>query len=164
MTNDDSAVFVARLTSLAELLGEPMTPTRLAGYVGACDDLDLADLAAALNDCARTCKFFPKPAEIRERVAEAEHERTRLAMDLERAERMARQALEPPVPQMQLSARYVEPELTPEERAAQSQWIAGLWEGFRDKWRQIAGLKAMDGPPPQTLVQIEDWRRQAGQR
>ena len=57
-----------RLTLLAEVLGEPISPVRLAGYRAALDDLPVVDLVAALNDCANTCKFFPKPVEIRLRV------------------------------------------------------------------------------------------------
>ena len=159
MTPDESAQFIGRLTMLAELLGEPMTPTRLAGYVGTCDDLDISDLVDALNDCARTCKYFPRPVEIRDRVAEVQHIRARLEMDQERAERLARQELETPAPPRELPAHYVEPEMTPEERAAQSERIATLWAGFREKWLEVAGRKAMPIEPPQTLTQIQAWRR-----
>ena len=68
MTNTDAEVFITRLALLAEVLAEPMTPTRLVGYRAALNDLVFDDVVAALNDCAKTCVFFPKPAEIRERV------------------------------------------------------------------------------------------------
>lgn len=68
MTDAEAGHFAARLALLAEVFNEPMTPTRIAGYRAATNDLVYDDLAAALNDCAKTCVFFPKPAEIRERV------------------------------------------------------------------------------------------------
>lgn len=68
MTDHDAEVFVTKLAILAEVFNEPMSPTRLVGYRAALNDLVFDDVAAALNDCAKTCVFFPKPAEIRERV------------------------------------------------------------------------------------------------
>jgi hypothetical protein len=67
---------MARLNLLAEVLAESLTPTRIAGYRAALDDLALADLVVALNECAKHCTFFPKPAEIRAR-AEAHAAATR---------------------------------------------------------------------------------------
>lgn len=81
MTDANAGHFAARLTLLAEVFNEPMTPTRIAGYRAALNDLVFDDLAAALNDCAKTCTFFPKPAEIRERVKVARQ----LRMERERA-------------------------------------------------------------------------------
>lgn len=81
MTDTDAEVFITRLALLAEVLAEPMTPTRLVGYRAALNDLVFDDLAAALNDCAKTCVFFPKPAEIRDRVKVARQ----LRLERERA-------------------------------------------------------------------------------
>jgi hypothetical protein len=65
MNTHDERRLVEALTSLAEILGEAVTPGRIAGYVLALDDLDAADLVAAIGAWAREERFFPKPCELR---------------------------------------------------------------------------------------------------
>lgn len=67
-----------RLAALAEVLAEPLSPVRIAGYRAALDDLPAAEVFAAIGEAAKACKFFPRPAELREIVAR-EHDRRALA-------------------------------------------------------------------------------------
>lgn len=48
------------------LAAEPLTTDRVNFYVEALSDLPLADVLEAVRMSARTMKFFPKPAELRE--------------------------------------------------------------------------------------------------
>lgn len=48
------------------LVGEPLTTDRLNFYVATLDDLPLSMVLHAIQLAAKTCKFFPRPAEIRE--------------------------------------------------------------------------------------------------
>lgn len=69
MTDRESVEFAERLTLLAEALGGQLTPARVALYRAALDDLPFDRVREALNLSARTCKFFPKPVEVRELVS-----------------------------------------------------------------------------------------------
>lgn len=55
------------LTALAELLGRPMSAPAIALYLKAIEDLEANEAVEALNACARESKYFPAPAELRER-------------------------------------------------------------------------------------------------
>lgn len=87
MWNDDERDrFFKQLAVVAETLGEPMSPVRLAGYCDALEDLPLDPVSAGLRKAMRECRFFPKPAEIREMAKKtAEWGRH---LDRERAARM----------------------------------------------------------------------------
>jgi hypothetical protein len=67
--DDDKDQFFKQLTVLAETLGEPMSPVRLAGYCSALEDLPLEGVAIGMQEAMKKCRFFPKPAEIRELMA-----------------------------------------------------------------------------------------------
>ena len=157
MTEPEALQFAGRLTLLAEVLSEPMTPTRLAGYRAALDDLAFDDIAVALNDCAKTCKFFPKPVEIRLRVGALQDAREMRALrawqDAEEAQAVAQlPAYEPPAPP---------PVLTPEEQAERQARIDAGWQALFAKAKALASEKAM--PPareePSTVIQIRQWRK-----
>jgi hypothetical protein len=64
MNATEQEQFMVRLAVLAEIYGEPMSPTRLEGYTQLLGDQDIRDLAPALEACAKVCTFFPKPIDI----------------------------------------------------------------------------------------------------
>ncbi len=64
--DDEKDRFYKQLTVLAETLGEPMTPVRLAGYCSALEDVPLATIAVGMREAMRSCRYFPRPVEIRE--------------------------------------------------------------------------------------------------
>jgi hypothetical protein len=58
--------FFRQLTVLAETLGEPLTPVRLAGYCAALEDVPAQAVLIGIGEAMRTCRFFPKPVELRD--------------------------------------------------------------------------------------------------
>ena len=85
-TDSEKDQFYKRLTVLAETMGEPMSPIRLTGYCEALEPVPFPAVLIGLRAAAEECRFFPKPAEIRElgvesrewrRLREAAFERTR---------------------------------------------------------------------------------------
>ena len=58
--------FVRSMLVLGEIYGEPVSDLRLEGYLDALNDLPGEDVLDALRASPRTCKFFPRPADIRE--------------------------------------------------------------------------------------------------
>lgn len=69
MTSDDIVAFTGALTELAGVYAEPIDQSRVSTYFRVLSDLSLEAVLTAMDDAARTCRFFPKPVEIRERVA-----------------------------------------------------------------------------------------------
>jgi len=65
-TADEREVFYKSLALLAETLGEALSPGRMAGYVAALDDAPFGAVQIGLREALKTCKFFPKPVELRE--------------------------------------------------------------------------------------------------
>lgn len=65
MTIDDNGEFRRRLITLAELFDLKLAPTRQALYFEALRDLSFEAVAQALNQAAKSCTFFPRPAELR---------------------------------------------------------------------------------------------------
>lgn len=70
-TDSEKDQFYKRLAVLAETLGEPLSPVRLAGYCEALEDVPLAAMVIGLRAAARACRFFPKPVELRELALES---------------------------------------------------------------------------------------------
>lgn len=68
MTSQDVKAFSAVIGVLAEALNEPMSPVRIKAYFEDLADFDLERVCAALRQARRTCKFFPKPVELRELI------------------------------------------------------------------------------------------------
>jgi hypothetical protein len=62
----DSGEFGRRLVTLAELFDLKLSPQRQALYFEALRDLSFDAVASALNHAAKSCAFFPKPAELRQ--------------------------------------------------------------------------------------------------
>lgn len=61
----DSGEFRNRLVVLGELFDAKLSPAKLALYFEALRDVPFMQVARALNQAAKTCTFFPKPAELR---------------------------------------------------------------------------------------------------
>lgn len=68
MTDDDRKRLGLALTQLAEAFNRDLSPETLRIYVGALDDLTLDAALTAIDVASRTCRFFPVPAELRERA------------------------------------------------------------------------------------------------
>jgi hypothetical protein len=63
----DEEAIVVMLLPLGELFGPPR-PESVPRYVETLGDIPAEALATAVSRCLRECKFFPVPAEIRERA------------------------------------------------------------------------------------------------
>lgn len=61
----DSSEFRNRLVVLGELFDAKLSPAKLALYFEALRDVPFDLVARALNQAAKACTFFPKPAELR---------------------------------------------------------------------------------------------------
>lgn len=61
----DSGEFVRRLVVLGELFEAKLSPAKQALYFEALRDLPFEAVARGLDQAARTCTFFPRPAELR---------------------------------------------------------------------------------------------------
>ena len=81
MTNTDRIAFAEALHVLAETFGEPMSDLRTEGYFNALSDLSIAQVNVAVRHAMRSCKFFPKPAELREAVTGTADEAAQKAWD-----------------------------------------------------------------------------------
>lgn len=68
MTAQDRPRFAAALAMLAEAYAETVSHARAAAYFLALEDLAIGELEAAVHTCLRTCRFFPRPAELREAI------------------------------------------------------------------------------------------------
>lgn len=66
MTSNDHREFVQHLTALAELFDAKVSAARMALYFETLREFPLREVIRALNHAAKTCKFFPRPAELRE--------------------------------------------------------------------------------------------------
>lgn len=66
MTEQDRAAFGRHIAVLAETFGETLTEPRLEGYFLALRDLPLEGIQRAIETALACCKFFPRPAELRE--------------------------------------------------------------------------------------------------
>ncbi len=65
MEINDSGEFGRRLIALAEVFDVKLSQARAALYFEAIRDMPFATVADALNAAVKTCRFFPKPAELR---------------------------------------------------------------------------------------------------
>lgn len=68
MTKTDGPVFIGRLLELAELSGTPLSTLRQRLYFEQLADLPLDRVLVALDELARTSRFFPLVSEIRARA------------------------------------------------------------------------------------------------
>jgi hypothetical protein len=71
MTLQEQANVTKALGTLAVVLGEDISGDRLEAYLAVLDDLNGAAIERAVGALAKTARFFPKPAEIRELIVGA---------------------------------------------------------------------------------------------
>lgn len=79
MKADYAVRFATALGVLGDVFNEPVTDIRTEAYFAALEDLDGEAVLKAMHDCTRESKFFPRPAEIRERVKGKSEDRAELA-------------------------------------------------------------------------------------
>lgn len=58
--------FTKAMMVLGETFNEPVSAVRIEAYSAALNDLDENAVLAAMHQCLRSSKFFPRPADIRE--------------------------------------------------------------------------------------------------
>lgn len=68
MTAHQLTRFAEILAALGETFNEPISEVRVNAYTLALADLEPEAVLTAMVACLRDCKFFPRPAEIREKV------------------------------------------------------------------------------------------------
>lgn len=68
VTHPDRATVARMLAAFSEVFGEPMTETRIEGYLAALADVPTEHLRLGMQQAMRACTFFPKPAELRRAV------------------------------------------------------------------------------------------------
>jgi hypothetical protein len=68
MTPDEAPDFFARLMALGELFNAKLSEAAQMLYFDALADLEIADVVCGMTEAAKSCKFMPKPIEIRERA------------------------------------------------------------------------------------------------
>lgn len=66
MTEDDRPAFAEAMHLLGEMYNEHISELRAEGYFDALRDLSLVDVNLAVRLSLRSCRFFPKPVELRE--------------------------------------------------------------------------------------------------
>lgn len=79
MTQADLPVFTARLIELGEVLDASLSETKLLMYFEALSDFELLDVIAAIRTAVKTCKFMPRPSELRALLAGNPEDRTEAA-------------------------------------------------------------------------------------
>ena len=66
MTAEDRPAFAEAMHALGETFNEPVSDIRAEAYFDALSDYSLAEVNTAVRVALRRCKFFPRPAELRE--------------------------------------------------------------------------------------------------
>jgi hypothetical protein len=70
MTPHEKERLVEIVTGLAELTGRSLSPIAVAIFVGALEDLPFQGVSLALSRIAQESRYFPSPAEVRERCGQ----------------------------------------------------------------------------------------------
>lgn len=68
MTDADRMSFAEAMHVLGETFNEPVSDVRTEGYFDALREFPMVDVASAVRMALRTCKFFPRPVELRELI------------------------------------------------------------------------------------------------
>lgn len=68
MTEHDREPFAEALMALGEAFNEPVSTVRAEGYFDALQEFTLAQVNTGARLALRTCRFFPKPVELRELI------------------------------------------------------------------------------------------------
>lgn len=64
MDRREQAEFAAALIGLAEIFDAELSPTKAEAYFLALEEHSLQDVLLAIKQAIKTCRFFPKPAEL----------------------------------------------------------------------------------------------------
>jgi hypothetical protein len=79
MTKADKPALAKILAVLGETFNEPVSKLRAEGYYEGLKEIAIDDVRTAAQVALRTCKFFPRPAELRELVTGRTEDRAALA-------------------------------------------------------------------------------------
>jgi hypothetical protein len=79
VTDADRQAFAVEMAIAAEVFGETLSKTRAEAYFQALVDLDIGTVQRAFRRAVRVCKFFPKPADLREQAEGSTGDRALLA-------------------------------------------------------------------------------------
>jgi hypothetical protein len=66
MTEMDRPAFAEAMLTLCETFNEPLSDVKVEAYFGALNDSDIGAVLGACRHALRSCKFFPRPVELRE--------------------------------------------------------------------------------------------------
>ena len=66
MTDHDAVAFGEAMHALGHVFNEEITRIRIEGYFDALREFPMPQVTAAVRLTMRTCRFFPKPVELRE--------------------------------------------------------------------------------------------------
>ena len=66
MTDADSVEFIKALAVLGEVFNETVSDVRIEAYFAVLRDHPIEAVTAACQTALKRCKFFPRPAELRE--------------------------------------------------------------------------------------------------
>lgn len=168
MDLDDSSDFTRRLIALGELFDASLTPVRQALYFEALRDVPFPAVAHALNQAAKTCTFFPRPAELRAlALGDAESVAEAAWMALKRAMSTAGGYASLVCPDAALGEAVLAlwgswpaacaSELSPEMWAAKRKEFGRVYRVLSD--RQLDGARYLPGICEQQNAGTEDWKR-----
>ncbi len=125
MTKSDKPRLARVLAVLAETFNEPVSDVRAEGYYMALADLQIVDIESAAKDALRSCKFFPRPAELRDLAIGSPTDSAELAwLNVQKAVRRV--------------GYYSLPNLD----AATMRAIEAVWGG----WQELCSKLPNDGP------------------
>lgn len=66
MTPQDAPKFIAQLTAMAEVYDAKCSDAKQTIYFEALSDIDLPGVLQAMAQAVRTCRFMPRPSELRD--------------------------------------------------------------------------------------------------
>jgi len=79
MTDADSVEFIKALAVLGEVFNETVSDVRIEAYFAVLRDHPIEAVTAACQTALKRCKFFPRPAELREFMEGSTEDRAALA-------------------------------------------------------------------------------------
>lgn len=68
MTEMDREPFAKGMLALCETFNEPISDAKIEAYFETLSEYDIRQVSAAVKGALRTCKFFPRPADLRELI------------------------------------------------------------------------------------------------
>lgn len=79
MTDADRQAFGEALGTVAEIFGETLSSTRLEGYFLSLSEFEFSAVSHAIAIAMKSCKFFPRPAELIEVIQGSVEDQAELA-------------------------------------------------------------------------------------